>query len=517
MFRLGEFTFLEATEPNLIDAIHRLRYQIYVEEYGYEKPADHPGGVERDKFDPYSVPIAALDRQGKLVGTARLIHHCPHPLPALLLASPPWREEHGNDPHLVESSRFAMSREFRLSALGFKREMSFFRKHLIPGTQPRPPADEVMGPDDPSGRILIFLGLSYAVIDSAHRQGATHHLMTAERSLHVLLKRNGIHFDPIGPEVDYHGRRTPYAGVNEEMFKSVQSIRSKVFTFLSQRSGKVSPASQERALAEKESFRLGGFRFGVASEDERLDQVFQLRHRSYAEDFALIPSDSFPDKRERDVYDPWSLHAVAMDSGDRLVGTARLVLNTSLGIQSLESADPQERLRLSSTKKVAELSRLALAKPYGQAFADVLSVVLSIPLGPCSAGSMGPSDRRRAAVITLGLFRLLYRISKTIRLSGWCLLADDKMIDLLSRHQIHPELLGPENKTLGNRRPILLRFSDLETHLTNFSKIRAFARDAAFRGAPMSGGPPPTPSEKWGLEERRPQEKPMNTVGGNIL
>jgi N-acyl amino acid synthase of PEP-CTERM/exosortase system len=409
-----------------------------------------------------------------------------------------------------------MSREFRLSALDFKREMAFFRKHLIPGFQPPQPPNEVLVPDDPSARILIFLGLSYAVIDAAHRQGATYHLMTAERSLHVLLKRNGIHFNPIGPEVDYHGRRTPYAGVNEEMFKSVQSIRSKVFTFLSQRSGTASLAIQERALAERENFRLGGFRFGVASEDEKLDQVFELRHRSYTEDFTLIPADSFPDKRERDVYDPWSLHAVAMDSDDRLVGTARLVLNTSLGLPSLESADPEERLRLSSTKKVAELSRLALAKPYGHAFADVLSFVLSLPLRPSSRLETGPMDRRRAAVITLGLFRMLYRISKTLRLSGWCILADAKMIDLLSRRQIRPELLGPENKNLGNRRPILLRFSDLETHLTDFSKIRAFAKDAAFRAAPMPGGKPPAQGIGFSLEERRAQESPMKTVGGNI-
>ncbi|MBK8576338.1 MAG: PEP-CTERM/exosortase system-associated acyltransferase [Elusimicrobia bacterium] len=363
MFRMGEFTFLEATDPALVEAIHRLRYRIYVEEYGYEKPADHPGGLERDKFDPYSVPVAALDRKGNLVGTARMIHHCPFPLPALELASPAWREEHKNDPNLVESSRFAMSREFRLSALDFKREMAYFRKHLIPPASPSVLPSPTNETDDFSARILIFLGLSYAMIETGHSLSATYHLMTAERSLFVLLKRNGMRFAPIGPEVDYHGRRTPYAGDNEEMFRSVQSMQKRVLSFLSERAPATPPALQERALSEGESFRLGGYTFEIAATEEKVNQVFQLRYRSYAEDFQLIDPILLPERRERDLYDPWSLHAVAFDGGNQMVGTVRLVLNSSLGLPCLEAADADEKNRLASSKKVAELSRLALAHP----------------------------------------------------------------------------------------------------------------------------------------------------------
>ena len=31
--------------------INRLRFQVYVNEWGFEKPEDHPGGVEQDDYD----------------------------------------------------------------------------------------------------------------------------------------------------------------------------------------------------------------------------------------------------------------------------------------------------------------------------------------------------------------------------------------------------------------------------------------------------------------------------------
>ncbi len=48
MFAIGDFRFLVVTSPAMMEAIHRLRYQVYVEEYGYEKPEDHPDGLEKD-------------------------------------------------------------------------------------------------------------------------------------------------------------------------------------------------------------------------------------------------------------------------------------------------------------------------------------------------------------------------------------------------------------------------------------------------------------------------------------
>src|SRR5262245_32638859 len=73
MFRDGEFTYMVVISKAMLEAVHRLRYKVYVEEYEFLKAKDNPGRLERDEYDPYSVQIAALNGQGQLAGSIRLI------------------------------------------------------------------------------------------------------------------------------------------------------------------------------------------------------------------------------------------------------------------------------------------------------------------------------------------------------------------------------------------------------------------------------------------------------------
>ena len=59
MIQLGEYTFQIADTDALREALHRLRYQVYVEEYGFEKAADHPDGLEKDALDSHAIPLVA--------------------------------------------------------------------------------------------------------------------------------------------------------------------------------------------------------------------------------------------------------------------------------------------------------------------------------------------------------------------------------------------------------------------------------------------------------------------------
>src|SRR5713226_7485491 len=53
----------------------------YVEEFGFERPEDHPNGLEMDPYDPYSIYVAALNGTEEVIGTARLVLHSEHGLP----------------------------------------------------------------------------------------------------------------------------------------------------------------------------------------------------------------------------------------------------------------------------------------------------------------------------------------------------------------------------------------------------------------------------------------------------
>ena len=52
----------------------QLRYQVYVNEWGYEKAEDHPGGIEQDEYDQHSIHLYACAKHSEdVVGAARLI------------------------------------------------------------------------------------------------------------------------------------------------------------------------------------------------------------------------------------------------------------------------------------------------------------------------------------------------------------------------------------------------------------------------------------------------------------
>jgi N-acyl amino acid synthase of PEP-CTERM/exosortase system len=177
MFQIGEFRFLVATTPDLLDAVHRLRYQVYVDEYGYEKPEAHPAGLEKDAFDSRSIHMAALDGQGRVVGTIRLILNSDLGLPALTLVESHYRDKNPSSRKIVEVSRFALTRSLRGKAgeEGF-RELDFYLRKLSASTPPAP----TEGLDN---RVIVLLGLIHLMFTVMREIHATDLYIMAERRL----------------------------------------------------------------------------------------------------------------------------------------------------------------------------------------------------------------------------------------------------------------------------------------------------------------------------------------------
>lgn len=235
----------------------------------------------------------------------------------------------------------------------------------------------------------------------------------------------------------------------------------------------------ERSRVAGLGFRLGGFQFTAATTEQTMDNVFRLRFQSYVQDFHMAPAADFPDQKHLDPYDVHALHALAQDEKGRPVGTVRMVLNSPSGFQCLDAAAPEHRAKLGGSKKIVEISRLALAQPFAGAYGDVWSALLSVPLPPVPAPAVPytPRDRRRGAVILLGLFRMVYRMSQRLRITGWCFLAYPAVAAVYTRHGAPMHALGPVAPSLGQRAPHLVRFQEMERYLFDFPRIRAVAED----------------------------------------
>ncbi len=482
MIQLGEYTFQIADTDALREALHRLRYQVYVEEYGFEKAADHPDGLEKDALDSHAIPLVALDRKGRVVGTARLIRRSPLGFPALGFADADKRAAYEAPARVAEVSRLAMDKEFRGAALEFRREMDYFFRHLIRSRKTTPPPFFTANNDAVPRRLVVVLGLISVIYETAAANGIDHLIMASERSLWLLLKRFGLPWLPIGPETDYHGRRAPYALIMAKAKEPVGQFRQKIMAALMKQPTAPPPAVQERDLVKGLDFRLGGFQFTAATSGELLDKVYRLRYKSYVQDIKVADPTLFPGERHVDPQDAWAIHGLALDKENNAVGTLRLVLNSQIGFQTLEAASPEQQKKLAASRKIAELSRLALADPYARASVDIWSALMSIQIPPFSATTkelpLAPGDRRKGAILLLGLFRLLYRISKRLRLSAWCFMGDPDAVAVYAKHGVVMHEIGPViNEPVGARAAHLVNFHEIEKHLLNFGKIKMVGQE----------------------------------------
>ena len=72
------FTFLEVNNEELLEDVYAFRFKIVKEiQPDYLSKEDFTNAKEYDKYDPYSVHFVALDEEGKICATVRLIYRSP--------------------------------------------------------------------------------------------------------------------------------------------------------------------------------------------------------------------------------------------------------------------------------------------------------------------------------------------------------------------------------------------------------------------------------------------------------
>ncbi|MGD2083532.1 MAG: PEP-CTERM/exosortase system-associated acyltransferase [Chromatiales bacterium] len=213
--RTAYFEFLSADgRMELLDESYQLRYQVYCIERGFLNQCDYPEGRECDNFDRQSAHFVGRHRATQLyAGTARLVHFSEKGFPMMshcTLDREYKRLRDIDNPELRrcgEVSRVAVSKLFRHRAAD-TRYGGPPRQDKGAGAIP----SASLGQSSHVGAYWpeIVSGLYKSIYQEAKRNGLSTLIVAMERSLYVLLKRMQIRFQPIGPEVDYHGPVRPY-------------------------------------------------------------------------------------------------------------------------------------------------------------------------------------------------------------------------------------------------------------------------------------------------------------------
>jgi len=203
----------------------QLRYQVYVNEWGYEKAEDHPGGIEQDEYDQHSIHLCACAKHSEdVVGAARLILGSEKSLPIESHFSINQLPTGVRREQTAEISRLAISKEFRCRALdrvfSGAEQGAVKHMHLM--------KENIRALRRRSEHQLVR-GLYLSLYRESKNRELTHLFTIMSKGLHMILKRWGINFEQIGPAREHHGIRAPYLIVIDEIERSLQRNNPALF------------------------------------------------------------------------------------------------------------------------------------------------------------------------------------------------------------------------------------------------------------------------------------------------
>ena len=208
-----------------LSTVYQLRYQVYVNEWGYEKAEDHPGGIEQDEYDQHSIHLCACAKHSEdVVGAARLILGSEKSLPIESHFSINQLPTGVRREQTAEISRLAISKEFRCRALdrvfSGAEQGAVKHMHLM--------KENIRALRRRSEHQLVR-GLYLSLYRESKNRELTHLFTIMSKGLHMILKRWGINFEQIGPAREHHGIRAPYLIVIDEIERSLQRNNPALF------------------------------------------------------------------------------------------------------------------------------------------------------------------------------------------------------------------------------------------------------------------------------------------------
>jgi N-acyl-L-homoserine lactone synthetase len=183
--------------------------------------------------------------------------------------------------------------------------------------------------------------------------------------------------------------------------------------------------------------------FRKAQTNDDYQKIHALRFQTYCVEKKWLKSQCYPDRLEKDVYDPYSTHFLAERENGDIVGTVRLILSDrlpkgkTLPIAKHPNVDADSLIAYNS----AEISRLIIDK----------------------------SERRKN--IELGFYRLIYHSSKEYGISHWYITVNKGFLLILQRLCLPFQQLAEPGEYMGTTTPAELSMSVFEQHLSRENQV----------------------------------------------
>jgi len=212
-----------------------------------------------------------------------------------------------------------------------------------------------------------------------------------------------------------------------------------------------SAPARDRKMSEQ---LYSASRFKKADSEEDLREIYKLRYKVYCEEKHFEKSEDHPGGIESDEFDKRSRHFMVTDRSRRVIATARLILDSEMGLPIRANCRIEKDLSCLDSSRIGEISRLAMSKEYlkmDEFFSD------------------GLSDRRRRQMVICGLYRLIYIESRTLGLTHWLAVMTDGLRQLLAKSGIVFTPIGPPSDYHGVRTPCLGSIAEIESGVSRMN------------------------------------------------
>ena len=226
----GKFRFGLVENEAVLKDTFRMRYEVYVEEFGFEKKEDHPNGLETDDHENESIHFACINENDSVVGTIRLVLHSTKGFPIEHAVETTFIGEKPHPSKIAEISRLTVSKDLRRRKEDGMYGVESYIKKKEGGVLP----DDGTIPEEMQGRKnpIIVLGLYQVMYHESLRRGITHWYMITEEKLFFALKKYGFLFHQIGDPVEYHGKRIPYLAIIHDLLVNLKQKSPDMFDLM---------------------------------------------------------------------------------------------------------------------------------------------------------------------------------------------------------------------------------------------------------------------------------------------
>ncbi len=173
------------------------------------------------------------------------------------------------------------------------------------------------------------------------------------------------------------------------------------------------------------------------------DEMYALRYLVYCEEYKYLDRVDYLDKRERDKYDPYSVHYILVYNKFKqsVVGTVRIIKNSTVGFPIENNFKLRKDLYNINKDKIVEISRLIVKKEY------------------------------RSQYFMLDLFKKLYQYCKENNITHIYAVMDDNLHKPLVNMGFIFKKIGEVGSYQGLTTPYLLTINDLENSLYKNNKV----------------------------------------------